>query len=56
VAVVAELGLVAHGGVYGAIGEGLLAVAIAAFFVAVWLRERKRGERAPAEVNDEELR
>jgi hypothetical protein len=55
VAVVPGLGPVAHGGVYGAVGEGLLAVAIAAFFVAVWLRERKRGDRAPAELDDEEL-
>jgi hypothetical protein len=47
---------VAHGGVYGAVGETLIAVAIAAFFVAVWLRERRRTSsgRAPAELRDDE--
>jgi hypothetical protein len=45
----------AHGGTYGAIGEGLLAVAVAAFFIAVWLRERRRrDDRAPAELRDDE--
>jgi hypothetical protein len=34
-------GLVAHGGVAGAIVEALLAIGIAALFVAVWLRERR---------------
>ncbi len=37
--------LVAHGGVGGAIVETLIAVGIAAFFFAVWLRERRsRGD------------
>jgi hypothetical protein len=36
-------GLVAHGGVGGAIVEALLAVGIAAIFFAVWLRERRGG-------------
>jgi hypothetical protein len=45
----------AHGGTYGAIGEGLLAVGVAAFFVAIWLRERRhREDRAPAEFRDDE--
>jgi hypothetical protein len=45
----------AHGGTYGAIGEGLLAVAVAAFFLGIWLRERRRrGDRAPTELRDEE--
>ena len=39
-------GLIAHGGVGGAIVESLLAVSVAAVFVAVWLRER-RASRAP---------
>jgi hypothetical protein len=39
--VVALAGLVAHGGVGGAIVEGLLVVGIIAIFVAVWLRERR---------------
>ena len=30
-----------HGGVGGAIVEALLAVSVAAVFVAVWLRERR---------------
>ena len=48
--------LVAHGGVYGAIGETLIAVGVLAFFVAIWLREgRRSSDRAPAELRDEEL-
>ena len=39
-------GLVAHGGVGGAIVETLLAVGIAALFVAVWLRERRASRAA----------
>ena len=35
--------VVAHGGVAGAIVEALLAVGVAAVFVAVWLRERRAG-------------
>jgi hypothetical protein len=35
--------LVAHGGVAGAIVEALLAISIAAVFLAVWLRERRTG-------------
>jgi hypothetical protein len=34
-------GLVAHGGVGGAIVESLLVLTIAAIFFAVWLRERR---------------
>jgi hypothetical protein len=37
--------LVAHGGVGGAIVEALLVVGIAALFFAIWLRERRRGDR-----------
>ncbi len=33
--------LVAHGGVGGAIVETLLVVGVAAFFFAIWLRERR---------------
>lgn len=33
--------IVAHGGVGGAIVEALLALSIAAVFLAVWLRERR---------------
>ena len=35
-------GLVAHGGVGGAIVESLLVLTILAIFLAVWLRERRR--------------
>jgi hypothetical protein len=37
-------GLVAHGGVGGAIVETLLAVSVAAIFLAVYLRERRSRE------------
>ena len=34
-------GLIAHGGAGGAIVEVLLALTVAAIFLAVWLRERR---------------
>jgi hypothetical protein len=34
-------GLVAHGGVGGAIVEGLIALSIAGIFLAIYLRERR---------------
>ena len=44
----------AHGGTYGAIGEGLLALGVAAFFAAIWLRERRhRADRTPAELHED---
>jgi hypothetical protein len=43
--------LLAHGGLGGAIVESLLVLAIAALFVAVWLRER-RGNRSRKESDD----
>jgi hypothetical protein len=39
--VAALAGLVAHGGLGGAIIEAALVVGIAAVFIAVWLRERR---------------
>ena len=36
-------GLVAHGGLWGAIVEGVVALGVAAVLVAVWLRERRGG-------------
>lgn len=48
-------GLVAHGGIYGAIAEATLVAAIGGGFVWVWLRERRRsreGDRAVAEMRD----
>jgi hypothetical protein len=41
VAALAELAPLAHGGVPGAIAEGLVAVAVAGVLGAVWLRERR---------------
>jgi hypothetical protein len=41
--VAALAGLIAHGGVAGAIVEALVLVAIAGVFLAVWLRERRGG-------------
>jgi hypothetical protein len=47
--------VVAHGGTYGAVAETLIAVGIAAFFLVIWLRERRRASgRAPAELTDDE--
>jgi hypothetical protein len=40
--VAALAGLVAHGGVAGAVVESLLVLTILALFLAVWLRERRR--------------
>ena len=51
-------GLVAHGGVAGAVAEALVGVAVLGLFVAVWLRERKALSDAepdgPARLRDEE--
>jgi hypothetical protein len=44
----------AHGGVYGAVAEATIALAIAGLFVYVWLRERRRGKRPVAELRDED--
>jgi hypothetical protein len=43
VAALALAPLVAHGGVGGAIVEALLAISVAAIFLAVYLRERRSG-------------
>jgi hypothetical protein len=51
-------GLVAHGGVGGAVIEALVGLAILGVFVAVWLRERRVREDAgeggdgPARLRD----
>jgi hypothetical protein len=51
VAPLAGLGLVAHGGVGGAIVETVVVVAIAAVFAAIYLRERRaRRSRGDHEV------
>lgn len=47
--------MIGHGGLYGAVGETLIAVAIGAFFLAIWLRERRRTSgRARAELREDE--
>jgi hypothetical protein len=47
--------MIAHGGVYGAIAEAVLALAVGGLFLWVWLRERRRSRAEggpPAEMND----
>jgi hypothetical protein len=39
--VAAVAGLIAHGGLAGAIAESLIAVSVAAVLLAVWIRERR---------------
>jgi hypothetical protein len=54
VAPVAGLAPLAHGGAYGALAEAAIAVAIGAFFLAVWLRERRRTRTdEPAELRED---
>jgi len=49
-------GLIAHGGVAGAVIESLLALAIVGVLLAVWLREQRgrSGRVGPARLRDEE--
>ena len=48
-------GLVAHGGLAGALIESLVVVAVVSVLVAVWLRERRPGhEDGPAQFRDDE--
>jgi hypothetical protein len=47
--VAALTGIVAHGGTAGAIVEATVGLAVVALFVAVWLRERRRGAARDAE-------
>ncbi|MDQ3381667.1 MAG: hypothetical protein M3546_15355 [Actinomycetota bacterium] len=51
-------GVVAHGGLAGALVESLVVLTVAAVLVAVWVRERRSGRDrahgAPAELRDEE--
>jgi hypothetical protein len=46
-------GLVAHGGLWGAIGEGVVALAVVGVLVAVWLRERGRDDEHEGGLNDD---
>jgi Flp pilus assembly protein TadB len=56
--VAALAGLVAHGGLVGAIVEVLLFVTVSALLLAVWLRERRAGREqahdGPARLRDDE--
>jgi hypothetical protein len=51
-------GIVAHGGLAGAIVESLLFLTVAAVLIAVWLRERKAGrdqaQDGPARLRDDD--
>jgi hypothetical protein len=49
-------GLVAHGGLAGAIAEASVAIAISAVLIAVWIRERRAGRAAggPTRLTDDE--
>ena len=52
-------GVVAHGGLVGAIVEALLFLTVAAILIAVWLRERRgvvasRAHDGPARLTDDE--
>jgi hypothetical protein len=56
VAALAGLGVVAHGGLAGAIVELLVVLTVTAVLVAVWLRERKgrTASRGPARLRDDD--
>jgi hypothetical protein len=46
--VAALAGLIAHGGVAGALVEILVLLAVVGVFVSIWLRERRVGEESPS--------
>ena len=54
----AVAGVVAHGGLGGAIVESLVFLTVAAVLIAVWLRERRSGREGahegPARLRDDE--
>jgi hypothetical protein len=48
-------GVLAHGGVAGAIAEAAVGIAVVAVFVAIWLRERsarREEEQAKAKLSE----
>lgn len=48
-------GVIAHGGLAGALVESLVFVTVAAILIAVWLRGRQAGEsEGPARLRDED--
>ena len=48
-------GVVAHGGLAGAIVESLVVLTVVSVLVAVWLRERRSGhDEGPARFSDDE--
>jgi hypothetical protein len=56
--VAALAGLVAHGGVAGAIVESLVLLTVVGVFIAIWLRERRvareRAATGPARLRDDD--
>jgi hypothetical protein len=56
VAAVAELELLAHGGVGGAIVESLLVLGIALIFAGLWFRERRARELEEAGDEEDQIR
>ena len=46
--------IVAHGGVYGAMAETGIGIAVAALFLTVWFRARGHGDRPEAEMRDDD--
>jgi hypothetical protein len=52
VAALARVGLLAHGGVGGAIVETLLVLSVAGIFFAVFLRERRAGRSREDDTDD----
>ena len=47
-------GLIAHGGLWGAIVEGLVALAVVGLLVAVWLRERGSSGHRDAGLSEDD--
>ena len=47
-------GLIAHGGVGGAVVEALVALAVISVLLAVWLRERRVARGVRENLNDED--
>ena len=54
----AVAGVVAHGGLAGAVVESLVVLMVVAVLIAVWLRERRSGRDpavdGPAQLRDDE--
>ena len=46
--------IVAHGGVYGAMAETGIGIAVAALFLTVWFRAKRNRDRPEAEMRDDD--